>query len=114
MPPVAQPRFHPVDLVANPRDFGRVEHPKLAARPGLSRTERAWAMLQHRAVFVAREALATAGMGLDDLAVEVGESPNWLRRKFTGRTPANVGDLIGWASVLGVDVWPVLATSDVR
>jgi hypothetical protein len=53
-------------------------------------------------------------MGLEDLAVEVGESPNWLRRKFTGRTPANVGDLIGWASVLGVDVWPVLATSDVR
>lgn len=109
---MAQPRFRPVDVVANPRDFGRVERPKWAARSPLRGTERTWAVLQHRAVFVARQALADAGMGLDDLALDVGESPNWLRRKFTGRTPANVGDFLSWAAVLGVDVWPVLLEGD--
>jgi hypothetical protein len=80
--------------VANPRDFGRVEHPKWARRSGLTATEKTWAVLQHRAVFVARQAMSPAGLRVEDLAVEVGESPNWLRRKLTGRTPADVGDFI--------------------
>lgn len=108
-----KPRFRPVQAVVNPRQFGRVEYPNWAADSGLTAVERAWALLQHRAAFVAHTALTEQGQTVDDLASAVGEAPSWLRRKLTGQVPADVGDFIGWAAALGVDVWPLLDTSDV-
>ncbi len=68
--------------------------------------------MQHRAAFVALQALSTAQMSVDDLAAAVGEQPDWVVRKLHGQVPADVEDFVAWAAVLGVDVWPVLAAGD--
>lgn len=100
--------------VSNPRQFGRIEHPAWALDSGLTEIELAWARLQHRAAYVAGLALKEQGMTLDDLAARAGESPSWVRRKLTGQVPADIGDLVLWAKVLGVDVWPVLGETDLH
>ena len=109
MPP---PRFKPSRLVVDPRHFGRVEHPELRPDSGLAPLERTWALLQHRAAFVAFQALSEAQMSVDELAAAVGQRPDWVVRKLHGHAPADVGDFVAWASVLGVDVWPVLESAD--
>ncbi len=109
---MASDRFKPSRVVANPRHFGRVEHPELRSGSGLAPVERARALLQHRAAFVAYEALSTAQMSVEELAAAVGEQPDWLVRKLHGHVPADVEDFVAWASVLGVDVWPVLENAD--
>jgi hypothetical protein len=101
-------------LVVNPRHFGRVEQPEQGPDSGLTPTERAWALLQHRAAFVAHEAIAAADMSVADLAAAVGQTEHWVERKLHGHAPADVGDFLAWASVLGVDVWPVLDRSDLE
>ncbi len=106
------PRFRPSRVVANPRHFGRLEHPELRPDSGMAPVERARALLQHRAAFVALQALSVAGMSVDDLAAAVGEQPDWLVRKLHGQVPAGVEDFVAWAAVLGVDVWPVLVAGD--
>lgn len=109
---MSRPRFRPVLAVSNPRHFGRVEQPEWAVPCPLGARDRTWAVLQHRAAFVVHTAFASGLLSLDDLAWEVGEAPGWLRRKLTGQVPADVGDLVAWALVLGVDVWPVLESGD--
>jgi hypothetical protein len=101
-------------LVENPRHFGRVEHPVWRVGHGLTAVERAWALLQHRAAFVAYSAMSAAGLSVDDLAAAVGQQSTWVVRKLNGHAPADVGDFVAWASVLGVDVWPVLDSTDFR
>jgi hypothetical protein len=105
---MARPRFRPVESVRNPRHFGRVEHPEWSDDAQMTQVERLWAVTQHRASYVVHVALAESGRTIADLAREVGESESWARRKLTGQVPADVGDLLGWSIVCGVDVWPVL------
>lgn len=105
---MAAPRFRPVELVANPRHFGRVEHPQLAHPQTLTAVEAGWALIQHRAAYTLRLELAAAGETVDDLATRTGQSPTWVRRKMTGQTPFDFADLVTWTLLYGVQVWPVI------
>lgn len=108
------PRFRPVEIVVNPRHYGRVWEPEWASDHGLSPSQEAWALAQHRAAFEVHEGMKWHPLTrpnpptLESLAGELGESPSWLRRKLTGQVPADVGDLLGWARLIGPQVWPLV------
>lgn len=111
---MSRPRFRPVMICARAREFGRVWLPEWRFDHVLSADEVAWAYVQHRAAFEVRAALggnAKSGVApgsIEALATILGEAPSWLRRKLTGQVPADVGDLLGWARVLGPQVWPLV------
>ncbi len=104
---MAAVRFRPVEVVANPRHFGRDAHAQLSTRHALSPEHAAWALTQHRAAVVVHEELAARNETYDDLADRLGTSGSWLRRKLTGQVPADLGDLLAWTLNLGIQVWPV-------
>lgn len=105
---VGTPRFRPVEAFSSPRQFGRVVDAAAGERGGMTQTQVAWAMFQHRAACAVREELAARGMSIGELAAEVCEGESWLRRKLHGQVPADLGDVLGWALVLGVHVLPVI------
>ena len=108
------PRFRPVVICAKPRQFGRVWDAEWATGHGLDIDQVAWAYAQHRAAFEVRAAMQWNPLTrpdphtIDTLAAELGEAPSWLRRKLTGQVPADVGDMLGWARVLGPQIWPLV------
>jgi hypothetical protein len=104
---VAAVRFRPVEVVANPRHFGRDPDAQLSTRHTLSPEYAAWALAQHRAAVVVHNELAWRGETYDDLADRLGTSGSWLRRKLTGQVPADLGDVLAWTLALGIQVWPV-------
>ncbi len=104
---MASVRFRPVEVVANPRHFGRDPDAQLSTRHTLNPTHTAWALAQHRAAVAVHQELAWRGETYDDLAERLGTSGSWLRRKLTGQVPADLGDVLAWALDLGIQVWPV-------
>lgn len=108
---VGVPRFKPARVCANPRHYARVEKPSWAVSSGLSPSEVAWAVFQHRAAFAVLESLKASGLSLEWLASGLREDVAWLRRKLYGQTPADLGDVMGWALLIGVDVLPVFDDS---
>lgn len=105
---MGKPRFHPAAALVNPRHFGRVERPEWL-HAALSEVELAWSFVQHKAAFVVLTEMKAHGMTLDELAVELGEAPSWLQRKLYGRVPIDLGDLLAWSNLFGVQVWPALS-----
>ena len=93
---IGTPRFRPATIFDNARDFGRNEAAATKLVDDLSEVERGWAMVQHRTACLVLRDLGERGMTLDDLADELGQNVDWLRRKLYGRVPADVGDLLGW------------------
>jgi hypothetical protein len=109
-----RPRFRPAVICKVAREYGRVWQPAWNSGHGLDVDQVAWAYAQHRAAFEVRTAMEWNPLTrpdpytLDTLAGVLGEAPSWLRRKLTGQVPADVGDLLGWARVLGPQVWPLV------
>jgi hypothetical protein len=103
---MGRPRFRPAALFANPRDFGRNASAKPLGVTALSETERAWAWYQHRAAVAVRKALASDKSNPDQFAKQLGEDPDWLSRKLNGQAPADLGEILTWARLLGVDIVP--------
>lgn len=119
-------RFRPADLLANPRDFGRVLEPLRWKTEATYRPEFvAAARLQHIAAWEVRDALgllergleteplrrnrlldsgATVG-SLEELATAMGEKLLTLNRKLNGQAAASLSDLAGWAYHLN---WPTV------
>lgn len=108
------PRFRPVVICSRSRDFGRTWLPVWRLDHGLAPDQVAWALAQHRAAFEVRAAIGRNALdrtepgSIDVLASLVGEASSWLRRKLTGQVPADLGDLLGWARILGPQVWPLV------
>jgi len=50
-------------------------------------------------------------MPLEDLADDLGEEPNWLRRKLHGQAPADLGDIMAWVNRFGLSVLPRISSS---
>lgn len=105
------PRFKPSAVCANPRHFGRRKNPRWADPNPLDETQTAWAIYQHRAAFAALESLKASGQTVEWLAGSLGEDVAWLRRKLYGQTPADLGDVMEWSLLIGVDVLPVFDDS---
>ena len=53
-------------------------------------------MLQHRTACLVTRDLLDRDIPIEELAEDLGENVDWLRRKLYGRVPADVGDLLGW------------------
>jgi hypothetical protein len=100
--------FCPSDALANPRHFGRVEHPRW--HPGaLTEVESAWSFIQHKVTFVSLGEMKAHGMSLAELAAELDVPPSWLQRKLYGRVPIDLGDLLAWSLLFGAQVWPAVS-----
>lgn len=109
------PRFTPSRLFANPRDFGRNRIARPHSQSGLSPTQAAWAWFQHRAALAVFEELRARRESLAALAGLLGEDSDWLKRKLYGRAPADLGDVLGWALLLGPQIVPPIdSESDLR
>lgn len=102
------PRFRPVEVFSNPRHFGRVPDGTVRGTTALEPRQVAWALFQHKAALAVREELENQAKTVSDLAVEIGEGESWLRRKLHGQVPADLGDVMAWALVLGVQVLPAI------
>ena len=115
---MTKPRFRPAAICTRPRDFGRVWEPDWNLAHELDSDQAAWAYAQHQAAYEARAAMQWNPLTrpdpqtIDSLAAELDEAPSYLRRKLTGQVPADVGDLLGWARVLGPQVWPLVEGPD--
>jgi len=103
---MGKPRFRPVDVMRNPRHFGRVSWPGPVATANMSNPERAWAWYQHRVALAVTSELAAREMTIEDFAHQLGEDSAWLTRKLHGQTPADLGEIFEWALRLGVQVLP--------
>lgn len=77
----------------------------------LNPKETAWAIYQHRAAYAVLQELHATGESIADLAGRLDEDPAWLTRKLHGQTPADLGDITGWALALGVNMLPVFDES---
>ncbi len=99
-------RFRPVELVVNPRHFGRKMDAMFDPNCPLDPMHRGWAVAQHRAALVVHEELDRRHQTYDDMAVRLDVAPSWLRRKLTGQVPADIGDFVAWSADLGIQVWP--------
>jgi hypothetical protein len=104
-------RFKPSAICANPRHFGRVKNPRWVNPNWLNETQSASAIYQHRAAFAALESLKASEQTVEWPAGSLGEDVAWLRRKLYGQSPADLGDVMEWSLVLGIDVLPVFDDS---
>lgn len=103
-------RFRPVELVVNPRHFGRRVDAVLDPTSLPDPAHRGWAVAQHRAALVVHEELNLREKDYADLAQRLGVAESWLRRKLTGQVPADIGDFVMWSVELGIQVWPEFAS----
>ena len=93
---IGTPRFRPASIFENPRDFGRNAWATIAVADGLDDVDRGWAVVQHRTACLVTRDLVDRDIPIEELAEDLGENVDWLRRKLYGRVPADVGDLLGW------------------
>jgi len=93
-------------VFANPRHFGRRQDPETDPGCRLAKSEVAWALFQHRAAFAVTLELRHRKKTLNWLAKRLDENPDWLQRKLRGHAPADLGEILGWALLLGVHVLP--------
>ena len=123
-------RFVPASLCEHAREFGRVPRPEWKSGHVYRPEDVAAARLQHQVAYNVRKTLHLLNrrlpehMRLDrlrqdgfevttlaELADLMGESEEWLKRKFNGQVTASLTDLAGWTyHVNRTEVWPVLAS----
>jgi hypothetical protein len=103
---MGKPRFRPVQVVKNPRHFGRSNEAERVVPDGLSEGELAWAWYQHRVALAVRAELVKRDLPLLILAKAVGENEAWLERKLRGQAPADLGEIFEWALRLGPHILP--------
>jgi len=70
--------------------------------------EFAWSWYQHRVALEVQRKLKRVKSSIEDFANELDEDEAWLRGKFYGQAPADLGEMLEWALVLGVEVLPVI------
>jgi hypothetical protein len=92
----------------NPRHFGRRRAAPAAKNSGLTRSESAWAVFQHRAAVSVCEELRHLERDHVWLAKKIGMDSGWLQRKLRGHAPADLGEILEWGLILGVHVLPVV------
>lgn len=63
-------------------------------------------MFQHKAAFAVIFELRHRKKTLNWFAKRLGEDPDWLQRKLRGHAPADLGEILGWALLLGVQILP--------
>ena len=95
----------------NVRDFGRSKDPPINPDCLLSKSEVAWALFQHKASFSVLLELRHLNESLSSFAARLGVNELWLKRKLRGHVPADLGEVLLWALVLGVHVLPVVSDS---
>jgi hypothetical protein len=86
----------------SPREFGRNHYAEPQPTPYLRAGQPAWALYQHRVALAVLAALKAWRRRIDDLANDLGESPDWLTRKLYGRVPAELGEMVEWCEALGL------------
>ncbi len=102
------PRFRPSSIFLRSRDFGRLKDPEVDVGCSLSQSEAAWALFQHKAAYSVLQELGHLDESLSHLSSLLAVKESWLTRKLRGHTPADPGDVLSWALVLGVHVLPVI------
>ena len=108
---MTDPRFRPSGVFFNVRDFGRSADPPVNPECLLSDSEVAWALFQHKASFAVLLELRHLKESLSSFATRLGVNELWLKRKLRGHVPADLGEVLSWALVLGVHVLPVIDDS---
>ena len=103
---MGKPRFKPAELFTNPRDFGRNRYAKAQVPAVLDGPHLAWAWYQHKVVLALKDELFRRRRTVEDLATNLDADLAWLRRKLNGQTPADLGEIFSWATLLGVQVLP--------
>lgn len=103
-----KPRLTPRDWIVENKSFGKVAAAEWHHVDPEEKSALAEAYYQHRVACAVYDALTMAGRSIDDFAVEVGVTPETLRRKLRGESRASMGDYINWASKLGADILPVV------
>jgi hypothetical protein len=99
---MGSPRFRPAQIFANPRHFGRVKRAVPISTSSLSDSDRAWVAL------ALREELVHRCLTVADLATQLGSDLAWLTRKLNGQAPTDLGEILGWALLLGPQILPPL------
>ena len=105
---MTDPRFRPSGVFLNVRDFGRSKDPPVNPDCLLSESEVAWALFQHKAALAVLLELRHLGESLPSFSTRLGVNELWLKRKLRGHVPADLGEVLSWALVLGVHVLPVI------
>lgn len=93
-------------VFANPRHFGRRQNPETDPGCPLEKSEVAWALFQHKAAFALLFELRHRKKTLNWFAKRLGEDTDWLQRKLRGHAPADLGEILNWALLLGVQLLP--------
>ena len=99
-------------VFANPRHFGRRKCPETNPKCSLAKGEIAWALFQHRAAYAVTLEVKHLNKTVPWLAKQLGENADWLLRKLRGHAPADLGEILQWALVLGVHVLPPIDDVD--
>ena len=99
-------------MFLNVRDFGRSADPPVNPDCLLNESEVAWALFQHKAAFAVLLELRHLNESLPSFAARLDVNELWLKRKLRGHVPADLGEVLSWALVLGVHVLPVINDSD--
>lgn len=108
---MTDPRFRPSGVFINVRDFGRSKDPPVNPGCLLHDSEVAWALFQHKAALAVLLELRHLGESLSSFATRLDVNELWLKRKLRGHVPADLGEVLSWALVLGVHVLPVINDS---
>ena len=108
---MTDPRFRPAGVFLNVRDFSRLADPPVNPDCLLYESEVAWALFQRKVSFAVLLELRHLGESMFSFAARLGVNELWLKRKLRGHVPADLGEVLSWALVLGVHVLPVIDDS---
>ena len=100
------PKPRPKDFLEAPASFGRRPDARWIVDARASRHLLAAAWLQHQAALVVHYELMQRRGGVAALARELGQHPDYLRRKLNGDRWISVRDLGDWVVEVGPEVLP--------
>lgn len=72
----------------------------------LNEVETAWALFQHRCALAVLFEITYNEASVEEMAESLLERPSWLKRKLYGQVPADLGDVLGWALLYGIQILP--------